>query len=977
MAVRLIFIFALFWSVLAGATVPTHFQGDVIAHGKMAPLVTGQDMNDATYRWDIWVANLNTSFGAGFAVYDSSGYFQRVAYGASTTYLRGDGTVQTLDTAAVPENGNLYFTTARARASVSATAPIVYTQATGVFTCVVATGSVAGCLSAADWTTFNNKQNQDADLDALAALSGTGLAARTASNSWALRTLQPPAAGLTITNPAGVASDPTFALANDLAALEGLSSTGFAARTATDTWAQRTITGSTKVGVTNGNGVSGNPTIDINAGTLVDADISSSAAITRSKLAAGTAYRIIANNVSGVMSENAAITANQAVASDTNGQLVASATTATELGYVNGVTSALQTQIDGKQPLDSDLTALAGNTTNGLWARTGTGTGSARTLTGPAAGISVSNGDGVSGNPTLALANDLSALEGLSSTGFAARTGTDTWAQRSIGTTAPIQITNPAGIAGNPAITCDAASGSQPGCLASADFTTFNNKQAGPLTGDVTTSGAAATIANSAVTNAKMADMAAATIKGRANGAGTGAPTDLTAAQTNTIVGTSDLTLTKALATTQTTDSSTGNIDTLTTTNIASIRLTGAAPTLRGIANGADGKILTIHNASGATVTVKNQDSNPTAANRIITGTGADVTLLDTGAIVLQYDNTTARWRMLAPPSSMTSSGGGGGTANGIDIQNISLASSVGSNALTIAMKDLTGADPSGTSYIPFRSATASTGTITTRTISAATSVVISSGSTLGHTSAVTNYVYVYAIDTGAGVVLGASSSLLDEAKVHTSVAEGGAGAADSYAVLYSTAAQTSKPIRLLGRLEVQESTAGTWATTPSNIVSNSISIKEITPWIQTDTLLTYTGLGTTTKNTCESRFEGYDTYHYRCFVQLGTPTNVAATFTLGGMTINSAAMPANNAGATVNDRVGTWSNAKNTVTTSNLSNVDSGMGVVFWTTGLGTTTLQLSCDGDNNAYGNVTASNCFAATDRLYLDFTLPVTIN
>ena len=34
--------------------------------------------------------------------------------------------------------------------------------------------------------------------------------------------------------------------------------------------------------------------------------------------------------------------------------------TATELGYVDGVTSSIQTQLDAKQPLDSDLTTLAG-----------------------------------------------------------------------------------------------------------------------------------------------------------------------------------------------------------------------------------------------------------------------------------------------------------------------------------------------------------------------------------------------------------------------------------------------------------------------------------------------------------------------------------------------------------------------------------------------------------------------------------------
>jgi hypothetical protein len=60
------------------------------------------------------------------------------------------------------------------------------------------------------------------------------------------------------------------------------------------------------------------------------------------------------------------------------------------------------------------------------------------------------------------------------------------------------------------------------------------------LTGDVTagpgTGSQAATIANDAVSNAKMANMNADTIKGRANGAGAGDPTDLTANQVSTIL---------------------------------------------------------------------------------------------------------------------------------------------------------------------------------------------------------------------------------------------------------------------------------------------------------------------------------------------------------------------------------------------------------------------------------------------------------
>jgi hypothetical protein len=104
------------------------------------------------------------------------------------------------------------------------------------------------------------------------------------------------------------------------------------------------------------------------------------------------------------------------------------------------------------QAWDTDLDCIAALSSSGMVARTGAGTCAARTLTAPAAGITVSNGDGVSGNPTIALANDLAALEALSSTGFAVRTATDTWAQRSFSVPTGLSITNPTGIAGNPTI---------------------------------------------------------------------------------------------------------------------------------------------------------------------------------------------------------------------------------------------------------------------------------------------------------------------------------------------------------------------------------------------------------------------------------------------------------------------------------------------------------------------------------------------
>ena len=96
--------------------------------------------------------------------------------------------------------------------------------------------------------------------------------------------------------------------------------------------------------------------------------------------------------------ENADIKAGAAI--DTTKIAVGSVSN-TEFQYLDGVTSGIQGQIDGKQPLDADLTALAGVASDGLLTKTGAGTAVARTLTAGSSKISVTNGDGVAGNPTV------------------------------------------------------------------------------------------------------------------------------------------------------------------------------------------------------------------------------------------------------------------------------------------------------------------------------------------------------------------------------------------------------------------------------------------------------------------------------------------------------------------------------------------------------------------------------------------------
>lgn len=65
----------------------------------------------------------------------------------------------------------------------------------------------------------------------------------------------------------------------------------------------------------------------------------------------------------------------------------------------------------GLQPLDADLTALAALSTTGMMARTDADTYIMRTITGTASSIDVTNGDGVSGNPTISI-SDNPVIEG-------------------------------------------------------------------------------------------------------------------------------------------------------------------------------------------------------------------------------------------------------------------------------------------------------------------------------------------------------------------------------------------------------------------------------------------------------------------------------------------------------------------------------------------------------------------------------------
>lgn len=163
--------------------------------------------------------------------------------------------------------------------------------------------------------------------------------------------------------------------------------------------------------------------------------------------------------------------------------------------------------------------------------------------------------------------------------------------------------------------------------------------------------------------------------------------------------------------------------------------------------------------------------------------------------------------------------------------QNCTLAASVGSNILTVAVKDNSGADPSATSpcRIPFRSVTPATGSSVIDSVTGALSITTNAtGATLGSSNSTAFRFWVVAFDNGGTVVLalincsnGTTIFPLNEGVIQTTVAM--SSGATSAGVFYTPngTTLTSKAFKILGYVEYNATglvTAGTYASGPNFI---------------------------------------------------------------------------------------------------------------------------------------------------------------
>lgn len=189
----------------------------------------------------------------------------------------------------------------------------------------------------------------------------------------------------------------------------------------------------------------------------------------------------------------------------------------------------------------------------------------------------------------------------------------------------------------------------------------------------------------------------------------------------------------------------------------------------------------------------------------------------------------------------------------GYQFINASLAASVSGKALTITLKDFNGNALSSSSpaYVTFRDVTITIGAPSLQAAIAPITLTISNGSTLGFAAGAAGRIRVGLMRNGTDLELvawnpkvGTGSALSvfspTEDVLVTTTAEGGAGAADSAGVLYSTTARAGFAFRHVGYIDITTgAVAGEWDNAPTKVQTHSPGCKLPGAIVQTSTVST------------------------------------------------------------------------------------------------------------------------------------------
>jgi hypothetical protein len=234
-------------------------------------------------------------------------------------------------------------------------------------------------------------------------------------------------------------------------------------------------------------------------------------------------------------------------------------------------------------------------------------------------------------------------------------------------------------------------------------------------------------------------------------------------------------------------------------------------------------------NTSAATLTLNSLGSSPAIEKMTPSGlaalTGNGCELVTGMPSLLMYDGT--EFVLLTTGCSVVSAGSSNLANSALAFTvptNLQINASVGSNQLTLSVVGNNGSAASATNpiLVAFRDVTIANGDPVIVSLQAALSFTIASGSTMGCVSGLMCRLRVYLVNNGGTLGLCAYNSVsgtgisgLNEQNLQSSPSSTSGG--NSAQQLYcSIASISTKAVREIGYVDVQETTAGTWASTPT-----------------------------------------------------------------------------------------------------------------------------------------------------------------
>lgn len=299
---------------------------------------------------------------------------------------------------------------------------------------------------------------------------------------------------------------------------------------------------------------------------------------------------------------------------------------------------------------------------------------------------------------------------------------------------------------------------------------------------------------------------------------------------------------------------------------------------------------------------------------------------------------------------------------------NLGLTTSVAANALTVTLVagDGNALSASNPGYFKVRSSSNTSGVSVVRKLTESITITAPSGSSLGHTAAVAQYVWAYLLDDAGVIDLALSGITIFRDESTASATQISAGST-SGSTLYSALSHVgAKPTLLIGRLAVNEATAGVWASAPTEVSMNPVPVLTAEDWSSTR-VFTPVNFGTVTNTQYFTRRIG-DSLEVVGYFKTGNPTANPASITLP-ITMDSGKLM-----ATKRYAAGHWY-ASGVVGTP-YNSVDHA-GIVFVDAAVNFTTLFFTSSGVTAEAQTINANNASfggVANWGIHFRVTLPV---